>query len=141
MNKTASAKIHEEKNLFLCALRGLAVSALSALLTALISSAFALSLSDPDKYIKIFALVCLFVSSGFGGRAAARAKGKSAFLCGAFVGIIMIGVTVILCLALSLAIDPTLFAICAPTVLVTAILGAVSGVGTPKKSKRKKKKF
>lgn len=141
MNKTASIKKSEEKNLFLCALRGLAVSALSALITALVSSALALSLNDPDKYIKIFALVCLFVSSGFGGRAAARSRGKGAFVCGICVGIMTVGAMVLICLCFSLAINPALFAICAPTMIVTSVLGAVTGVGKPQKAKRKKKRL
>ncbi len=141
MNKTVSAKKSEEKNLFLCALRGLAVAAICALCTAAISSGAALFLGDPDKYIKILALLCLFVSAGAGGSIAARAKGNGAFLCGLSVGIMMVGVMTLICLSFSLAINPALFAICAPTTLVTSILGAVTGVGKAKKAKRKKKKF
>lgn len=141
MNRSIFAKTNEEKNLFLCALRGLAVAAICALAFALISSVACVCLEDPDKYIKIFALICLFASAGIGGHIAARAKGKTAFLCGSIVGIMMIGVITLLCLIMSLPINMALFAICAPTVLVTAILGAVTGVGKQKKPKRKKKKF
>ena len=141
MNKTASIKKSEEKNLFLCALRGLAAAVICALCTAAISAGGALFLDDPDKYIKILALIYLFASSGAGGKAAARARGRGAFVCGICVGIMTVGAMVLICLCFSLAINPALFAICAPTMIVTSVLGAVTGVGKPQKAKRKKKRL
>ena len=140
MNKTISAKADQEKNLFLCAARGLAVSALTAILASILSCLISLSLDDPDKYTKIFALVSLFIASGIGGHITARARGKNAFLCGLVLGIMIVGLIVTLCLSLTMPINMSLFAICAPSVLVTAILGAITGVGKQKKNKPKKKR-
>ena len=86
MNKTIGAKQNEEKNLFLCALKGLAVASVTALILAVVSCIVCVCLEDPDKYIKVFALVCLFAAAGAGGHITARAKGKTAFLCGSVVG-------------------------------------------------------
>lgn len=142
MNKTVSAKSEQEKNLFLCAVRGLAAAVIAAVLAAVISCFISLSLDDPDKYVKVFSLISLFIACGVGGHITARAKGKNAFLCGLTLGIMVIGLIAVLSLSLSLAINMPLFAICAPCTLVTSILGAVTGVGKQKKSKtRKKRKF
>ncbi len=140
MNKNISAKAEQEKNLFLCAVRGLAVSVITALLASVISCLISLSLDDPDKYTKVFALISLFAASGIGGHITARARGKNAFLCGLVLGIMITGLITSICLSLTLPINMSLFAICVPSILVTSILGAVTGVGNQQKSKPKRKK-
>ncbi|MGN1095062.1 MAG: TIGR04086 family membrane protein, partial [Eubacteriales bacterium] len=94
MNKTISAGSEQDKNLFLCAARGLAVAVISALILALIAGLIGLSLDDPDKYTSVLALVALFASSGIGGFFTARQRGKNALLCGLVLGIFIVALMV-----------------------------------------------
>lgn len=140
MNKTVSAKADKEKNIFLCAAGGLAVAIICALILSVITGIIGLSLDDPDKYVGIFALASLFIASMVGGYATMYKRGKNAALCGLINGLMIIAVMVLAAFSFGLGINISLFAICAPSVIVTSILGAVSGGGKKKSSKTKSKK-
>ena len=76
MNKNISAKGENEKNISICAAKGLFTAAVCTLILALICCFVGLSMDDPDKYTKIFALVSLFSGAFAGGFATARKMGR-----------------------------------------------------------------
>jgi putative membrane protein (TIGR04086 family) len=139
MKKAVSAKDISEKNLFICSLRGLCVAAATALLLAAVTCAIGISLPEPDKYTKIFAMASLFFASFAGGFATARAKGCRTLLCGLCTAIMIAGTISLISLALSLPLNTSLFGICAPCITAVCILGANIGVGSGHVSKRKKR--
>ena len=140
MNKTVSANSDKEKNIFLCASRGLAVAVFSALIISVIMGLIGLSLDDPDKYTGVFALAALFIASGIGGYITARVRGKNALICGLITGLMIIMTMVLFSLSFALGINMSLFAICVPSIIVTSMLGAVSGVGKKDRAGNKRRK-
>ena len=139
MNKNISAKGGNEKNFFICAAQGLLAAFLCSLILALACCFIGLSMDDPDKYTKIFALVSLFSGAFAGGFATARKMGRATLLCGALTGIFIIALLVFITLGFSLPLDLGLFGLCAPCVLALAVLGANLGVGSGEKKKKKRK--
>ncbi len=137
MNKNISVKNGNEKNLFLCALKGLLASVLLALLLAVICSFIGLSMDDPGKYTKIFALCSLFSGAFVGGFATAHEMGRATLFCGICVGLLIVAVIVVATLGFSLPLDFATFGICAPCVLALAVLGANIGVGSGEKKKKR----
>ncbi len=142
MNKSFEQNAAGEKNIFLCAARGLAAALVTSMSLACALAALASAMDDPDKYTGIFALAALFTGAVCGGFVTALARGKNAVLCGAVTGLMMIAVMVMLAFSFALGMNMSLFLICAPSIIVTATLGAISGAGKrEQKKKRKKKKF
>ena len=139
MNKNISAKGENEKNIFICAAKGLFTAAVCTLILALICCFVGLSMDDPDKYTKIFALVSLFSGAFAGGFATARKMGRATLLCGTLTGIFIIALLVFITLGFSLPLDLGLLGLCAPCVLVLALLGANTGVDLGEKKKKKRK--
>jgi len=142
MNKTASAKEKSGQGIITCALRGLISAIVVSLAVSAITAAVGLSTEDPGGYIKIFASVSLFCAAFAGGFAAARAKGSATLLCGALTGAFILALIALLSLCFSLRLNISLFALCAPCVLICSVLGANIGVcsrtGTGKKRKHAK---
>ena len=128
-----------EKNLFFCSLKGLGVSAALSLLISAITCMIGLSLDDPDKYTKIFAMASLFFAAFAGGFVSAKAKGSGTLLCGLCTGIMIIAVMTLASLGFALSVNIPLFCVCAPCVIAACILGANIGVGA-RSSKKKKKR-
>ena len=134
-----SAKNVQDKNIFACAMHGLAAAIASALIIAVLTCLIGLGLDDPDKYTKIFALASLFFSAFVGGFFTGTNKKSSTLLCGICTSLMLIAVIVALSLIFSLSISLTLLGICAPCITVSCVLGANVGVGaTPRKKRRKK---
>lgn len=140
MNKALSANADKEKYLLLCVAKGSAVSVLTAISAAVVSCLIALSLPDPDKYIKIFAVISLLLAAGIGGHITARERGKNTFFCGLSIGSAMTALMSVISLSFSLEMNIPIFCICVPCIIVTAVLGAVTGVDKGKKRRTKKKK-
>ncbi|MBQ8403324.1 MAG: TIGR04086 family membrane protein [Clostridia bacterium] len=138
MNKNISAKNEKEKNLFLCAAKGLLAAVICTLLLAVVCCFIGLSMGDPDKYTKIFALVSLFAGAFVGGFATAHEMGRATLFCGVLTGILLIAVMVLAALGFALPLDFGLFGLCAPCVLALAVLGANIGVGSGDKKKKKR---
>ena len=134
-----SAKNEQGKNIFICALRGLAISVVSGIILAMLTCLVGLTLDDPDKYAKIFALISLFFSAFIGGFITAREKKSSTLLCGICLSLMISALIVAFSLAFSLSMDLTLFGICAPCLLVACVLGANIGVGISSTKKRKRR--
>ena len=128
-----------EKNLFFCSLKGLGVSAALSLLISAITCMIGLSLDDPDKYTKIFAMASLFFAAFAGGFVSAKAKGSGTLLCGLCTGIMIIAIMTLASLGFALSVNIPLFCVCAPCVIAACILGANIGVGA-RSSKKKKKR-
>ncbi len=140
MNKALSASADKEKNLLLCAVKGISISVLTAISAAVVSCLIALSLPDPDKYIKIFAVISLLLAAGIGGHMTARERGKNTLFCGLSIGISITALMSVISLSLSLELNMPLFCICVPCIIVTSVLGAVTGVDKGKKRRTKRKK-
>ncbi len=140
MNKALSASAEKEKNLFLCAAKGLAVSVFTAISAAVCFCLISLTLPDPDKYAKIFAMISLLLAAGAGGHITAKERGKNTFFCGLSIGLTITAIISALLLSFALEMNIPLFCICVPCVIVTAVLGAVTGVDMGKKRKTKKRK-
>ena len=132
-------KNDEEKNLFFCSLKGLGVSIALSLLLSAITCMIGLSLDDPDKYTKIFAMASLFFAAFAGGFVSAKAKGSGTLLCGLCTGIMIIAIMTLASLGFALSVNIPLFCVCAPCVIAACILGANIGVGA-RSSKKKKKR-
>lgn len=128
-----------EKNLFFCSLKGLGVSVALSLLLSAIMCMIGLSLDDPDKYTKIFAMASLFFAAFAGGFVSAKAKGSGTLLCGLCTGIMIIAIMTLASLGFALSVNIPLFCVCAPCVIAACILGANIGVGA-RSSKKKKKR-
>ncbi len=137
MNKNISAKNENEKNLFVCALKGLLAAVIFALLLAVICSFIGLSMDDPGKYTKIFALCSLFAGAFVGGFATAHEMGRATLFCGICVGFFIIAAIVAASLGFALPLDFATFGICAPCVLALAVLGANIGIGSGEKKKKR----
>jgi putative membrane protein (TIGR04086 family) len=141
MNKTASLKNSSERGLLLCALRGLLSAVLVSLALAALTATLGLAMKTPTEYTKIFACISLFGAAFAGGFSAAKAKGSGTLICGALTALFIIALTALLSLALSLKINYSLFAFCAPCVLICSVLGANIGVGFSAIGAKKKKKI
>ncbi len=141
MNKTASFKNDSEKGLIFCALRGLLSATLVSLALAALTSILGLAMKTPTEYAKIFACISLFGAAFAGGFSAAKAKGNGTLICGALTALFIVALSALLSLALSLKVNYSLFAFCAPCVLLCSVLGANIGVGFSTLGTKKKKKI
>ena len=139
MNKKSYVKNEQKKNLFACILRGALAALICALIMASVTCLIGLSMNDPNKYIKAFAMASLFTASFVGGLTSARQKGSNTLLCGAFTGIIIIASIALFSLAFSLSMNFALFGICIPCVILISIMGANIGVGMSSGARRKKR--
>ncbi|MBE6665678.1 MAG: TIGR04086 family membrane protein [Ruminococcaceae bacterium] len=100
---------------------------LGILLLALFSLP-SLKLEDPLRFAPIFALISLFVSSAIGAHLSARFHGKSGLACGVLSSLLLIILLVGLGFLFSLQIKPTLFTICAPSMLIISAIAGICGV-------------
>lgn len=89
----------------------------------------ALKLEDPTRFVPVFALISLFVSAAVGAHLSARFHGKSGLACGILSSLLLIVILVGLGFLFSLQIKPTLFTICAPSILVISAIAGICGVG------------
>ena len=89
----------------------------------------ALKLEDPLRFIPIFALISLFLSAAIGAHISARLHRKSGLACGVLSSLLLILVLVGLGFLFSVQIKPTLFMICAPSLLIISAIAGICGVG------------
>lgn len=124
-------------------LAGALISVLLGMLLLALSCIPVLSLSDPLRFVPIFALASLFIANAVGARTAARLHGKSGLACGMLSALALILILVTTACILSLKIRLTLFTVCAPALLLTAAVAGISGVSkkAPKVHKHKHAKF
>ena len=143
MDKTLSNKKHagakKEKSFFVSVFMGTIIALAVGLLLLLAVCFLGLSLDDPDKFTPPLALGSLFVTALLSGYLSARKHKKSGLLCGAVSGILLTGIMVLLAFAFSLGIRLSLFAICAPAIIVCAALAGICGVGSGSVKKPKHK--
>lgn len=118
---------------------GTLISLAVGLLLLVASCFIGLSLDDPDKFTPPLALGSLFITALLSGYLSARKHKKNGLLCGAVSGILLTGIMVLLAFAFSLGIRLSLFAICAPAVVVCAAIAGICGVGSGSVKKPKHK--
>lgn len=143
MDKTLSNKKHagakKEKSFFVSVFTGTVIALVVGILLLLAACLIGLSLDDPDKLTAPLALGSLFVTALLAGYLSARGHKKNGLLCGAVSGILLTGIMVLLAFAFGLGIRLSLFAICAPAVIVCAAIAGICGVGSGSVKKPKHK--
>ena len=97
--------------------------------------------SDPDKFLTVFALAALYISTFFGGFAAARKNKQAGLLCGFLTGAIFLLLIIVLSISLksdgiSSAWRYLLFA----AILPVSIIGGLAGIPSSNKRRKKSKK-
>ena len=132
----------KEKNFLVSVLIGTAVSLLTGMLLLALSCFPALMMEDPLRFAPAFAIVSLFVSTIFGSHISARTYGKNGLACGALSALLVIAVLVVGAFIFEWKIKTVLFAVCAPALLICAMIAGICGIGTEKTKKpRHKIKF
>ncbi len=119
----------KEKSFIFSVFSGTVLSLLLGMALLAIFSIPLLKLEDPLRFVPVFALIALFVSAAAGAHFSARFHGKSGLACGVLSSLLMIMVLVGLGFLFSLQIKPTLFMICAPSLLVVSAIAGICGVG------------
>ena len=109
---------------------GASVSIFSGIFLLLIFTVPMLKMEDPLKFVPIFALISLFVSSSIGAHISARLHGKSGLACGVLSSLAVILTLTCLGFFFSIQINPSLFIICAPSMLVLSAIAGICGVRT-----------
>lgn len=143
MDKTVTAGKRsapkKEKSFFVSVFLSTAI-ALGIGLSLLVVICFAgLSMKDPAHYTPMLAVAALFVTALAAGYFSARGHGKNGLACGALSGLLLVGVLVLLAFAFEMSIHISLFAICAPAVIICSALAGIVGVGAEPKPKKKHK--
>ena len=122
-------------------LSGAAFSTVLGMVLLALACIPALSLSDPLRFVPVFALVCLFVSAAAGAHLSARLHGKNGLLCGLLSSRALILILVVTACVLSLKIKTSLFLICAPALLLISAIAGVCGVSASEPKMPKHKPF
>ena len=132
----------KERSFFVSILIGTVVSLCTGMLLLALSCFPALMMEDPARFAPAFSIVSLFVSTAVGSYLSARTYGKNGLACGAVSALLVIAVLVIGSLILEWKIKTVLFAVCAPALLICAMIAGICGIGTEKTKKpRHKVKF
>lgn len=143
MDKTTTvkkgARQKNEKSFFVSVFLGTVISLVIGLILLVVTCFLGLSMKDPDKYTPMLSLASLFITALISGYLAARTHRKSGLACGALSGILLVGILVLLAFAFGYGIHISLFAICAPAVIVCSTLSGVVGVGADVQPKKKHK--
>ena len=129
----------KEKSFFVSVLLGSISTLFSGMMLLFISAFLALLLDDPLRYAPVFAIFSLFIAVIIGAYSAAHIHRKNGLACGALSSLFTIGALVIFAFAFGLKIQTTLFAICAPTLIICASIAGVCGVSTEHTAKPKHK--
>ena len=123
------AKSKKEKSFLSSVFSGACISLVLGMLLLTLFAIPALKLEDPLRFVPIFSLIALFVSAAIGAHFSARLHGKSGLACGVLSSLILIMALVALGFLFSLQIKPTLFIICAPSLLFISAIAGICGVG------------
>ncbi|MBQ9748686.1 MAG: TIGR04086 family membrane protein [Clostridia bacterium] len=113
----------------------------AGLLFLVLFTALGLTIQDPDRITPPLAIVALLACALICGYVSARLHGKSGFLCGILSGLMLLGILILTIFACRCVIRITLFAVCAPAVLVCAAVAGVCAVSGKKERPRKKHRF
>ncbi len=136
---------HMPKGFFRCSLMGTVIAMAIGVLLAIIVAFVIYQTADPTRYITPAALSVLYISSLFGGFAAARFNRGSALLCGLTTGALLLAATFIFSLPISENMSSDYNVINAvalrAAVLVCSIIGAFIGVSKKKPDKKRKKNY
>lgn len=128
-HRISRSKPKKEKNFIFSVFFGAFFSLLLGMILLSVFSIPLLKLEDPLRFAPVFALIALFVSAAIGAHLSARFHGKSGLACGVLSSLVMIMILVGLGFLFSLQIKPTLFIICAPSLLVISAIAGICGVG------------
>ena len=128
-HRISRSKPKKEKNFIFSVFFGAFFSLLLGMILLSVFSIPLLKLEDPLRFVPVFALIALFVSAAIGAHLSARFHGKSGLACGVLSSLVMIMILVGLGFLFSLQIKPTLFIICAPSLLVISAIAGICGVG------------
>ena len=118
----------KEKGFLFSVLFGACFSFLLGMLLLALFSVPVLKLPDPLRFAPVFAISALFISAIVGANLAARFHGKSGLACGVLSSLTLIVILVGLGFVFSLQIKPSLFIICAPSLLVVSAVSGICGV-------------
>ena len=145
MSKFPTVKSHtqpkKEKNFFVSVFLGTCISLAIGLLLLVIACFVGLSTEDPSRFTPIFSLVVLFITALLSGYISARTHRENGFFCGLLSGILLVGILVILVFAFHYTIRFSLFAICAPAVVIASSIAGIGGVNTNTPKPKHKKKI
>lgn len=128
-HRYSRSKPKKEKSFLFSVFSGACVSLVLGMLLLALFAIPALKLEDPTRFVPVFALIALFVSAAAGAHLSARFHGKSGLACGILSSLLLIMILVGLGFLFSLQIKPTLFTICAPSILVISAIAGICGVG------------
>ena len=131
----------KEKKFFVSVFLGTLISLAIGLLLLVIACFLGLSTEDPSRFTPIFSLVALFLTALFSGYISARTHRENGFLCGLLSGIFLVGILVIFVFTFRFTIRFSLFAICAPAVVIASSIAGIGGVNTNAPKARHRKKF
>ena len=127
-HRHSRSKPRKEKGFLFSVCFGAFFSLFFGILLLVIFTVPALKLEDPLRFAPFFALISLFVSAAVGAHLSARFHGKSGLACGVLSSLLLITILVGLGFLFSLQIKPTLFIICAPSLLVVSAIAGICGV-------------
>ena len=145
MDKTVSggkrSAPKKERSFFTCVLMSTALALLFGFFLLTLICIVGLTLKDPYQYTPMLAVAALFAAALFAGYFSARRYGKSGLACGAFSGLLLVGTLVLLAFAFEMRIHISLFAICAPAVIICGSIAGIVGVGAESTPKKKRRRF
>ncbi|MBR7161671.1 MAG: TIGR04086 family membrane protein [Clostridia bacterium] len=124
-HRYSRSRTKKEKSFIVSVFSGALCSLLFGVLLTALFALPALKLEDPLRFAPVFGLASLFISAAVGAHLSARLHGKSGLACGMLSSLLLILVLVGLSFVFSVQIKPSLFSICAPSLL---LLSAVSGI-------------
>lgn len=128
--RISRSKSRKEKSFLFSVFFGAAFSLILGMALLTLFAIPTLKLEDPLRFVPIFGLISLFVSSAIGAHISARLHGKSGLACGVLSSLTMIMALVALGFIFSLQINSTLFIICAPSMLIISAIAGICGVRT-----------
>lgn len=128
-HRYSRSKPRKEKSFLFSVCFGAFFSLFFGMLLLALLTVPALKLEDPLRFAPVFGLISLFISATVGAHLAARFHGKSGLACGVLSSLLLILLLVALGFLFSLHIKPTLFTICAPSILVISAIAGICGVG------------
>lgn len=145
MDKSFNGKRHarekKEKRFFVAVFTGTMLSLLAGLSLLLLLCFLALYLEDPTPYTPIFSLASLFITAIMGGYFSSRGHRKHGLACGTLSGILLVSFLILLAFAFGKAIRLSIFAICAPSIVICAAIAGIVGVDSGKSKRPKKHKL
>ncbi|MBQ8496017.1 MAG: TIGR04086 family membrane protein [Clostridia bacterium] len=129
----------KEKNFLVSVMIGVTTALLSGIILLVLFCFPALMLEDPLQFAPAFAIASLFLATIFGSYLSAHIHRKSGLACGALCSFLMILLIISVSFILDWNIRVTVFAICAPALLICSMIAGICGVSSEKSVKPKHK--